>query len=182
MNFPQWSGLSPNDVISILGLMVTTIAFCVGCYFILLATSAHSHLKNIEEVFQASKAIQNKIALAQNECVHVCSDSVCILHDLYTDRIAYNVKMRNENQGNPEELRKINTESIYAYRERARLAIKYRNWDVNKRVNRLRELFKFGEEDDWKEIRRLANESKGEPLEIVTEARALIKRRYQMPG
>jgi hypothetical protein len=64
----NYSGIDPNQVISVMGTVVTAIAFLITGYFILLAIDAYSHVRDIDK-------IQRTVESKSNDTLKTCGDT-----------------------------------------------------------------------------------------------------------
>jgi len=169
--FSTFSGRTDlNDFLSIIGTIITSFAFLIGCYFAVLAVSAYSHHREIEKIKSDVVIEALKIDNLKNRVSNTINDMIELMIDFINEQIKKTYKRRPGIIGRElENYQQIRRGELF--RKRALAASQHPGLNHTRRENLMRELSTFGkrvdiailkeieaDEKESEQIRKLANE------------------------
>ena len=148
-----------NSLISAIGLIITSLAFTVGCYFAFIAVKAHQQLKEIEQSAKEIKILKGEVRDIENK--HALFFIQSIEFHIYTENMFFRIKGVSHN--------KLKERRNELYRLKCRLAYQYPFLDKNIRVKLLSELAEFGNHEDLNPLEKVIKHE--DDVEIIGIAR-----------
>ncbi|WP_292993181.1 hypothetical protein [Nitrosomonas sp.] len=154
-----------SDILSLAGIVISSIAFFFSMYFIVLANKAAAHVREIENKLQVLAKVEKDI-----DCL--LRDTINTVDIIFADEI-YILNNRNELEGEEKNRHKRTIDHILQSRKKL---LFFKSLDVNRRKSLIVELYEFGNRNDVHELLELSkreNESTEIKELAYTYAKAL---------
>jgi len=172
--------LDLDKLISLLGIIITAIAFALGAYFVLVAVSAYAHARDIEKtkdsVEKNSTEISKYLDEIRSQGNYIFINMVNMLDDFLGHQVScfsdsffssLSTKYKRANERRLRDLMQI----------RGRLALKYPYFEKIRRMNLIRELTELGDTSDLRLLEELATNE--DDRELSALARVVIRKIYE---
>lgn len=184
---PATKQIEIGNMISVFGLIITSIAFIVGAYFALLAVDAYSHIQKIKnakneivEITESSKLL-NKTIASNNKLL--AASTADIIDEFLSNQIYLN-ELPTAPGTIKEEMRGyIRKRRNDLQATRARILVQNKYLNSTRRVNLVMELSVLGNAADIEILKKITEDVQEEAnIQMVAE-RAInsIQQRYHTP-
>ena len=175
--------ITSSDFYSILGTVITSISFLIGTYFVIIAVSIYSQLKDVESLRNSVEIMHNTSRIffdkikKENEYISVMmvnmddylSEQINIYRETISEFPGINEKNKEENRKRLNKLIKI----------RARLAFRKSLLQRERRLNLLRELSNVGELSDIDNLKEIIEMEGVEDQEVKELVEMVIRKIYE---
>jgi len=163
-----------TKIASILGLVVTVIAFLVACYFIAIAKSVYSKISEIERVKSDIDRVSNEFSITLNkvntkktEIFGILMDMVKMMDDFISEQI-YFIDHGRFPATSPDHFRAlIEKKRNTLIRKRSIMALKYTSMDTKRRCALITEIVAVAKDEDIEKLQNFLSIGEEENEEII---------------
>ena len=153
--------ITTSDIKDCLGIVISCASLLITAFFVVMAVSAYSHVKEIEDVRKSADELENRI-----------KDADKISHDIFDIMISYTEDLIRQAEKNKE----MNNKSKFLTLLYRFGAYKYPQYhDVDTRQSYLLNLASFGDASDIIHLEKICSDP-NEPPEIRETAQAVIEK------
>lgn len=172
-----------SDFFSISGTIITSIGFLIGTYFVIIAVSVYSQLRDIEKLKDSVEKMHNNSEIffdnIQKEGNYILSAMMINMDDF----LSYQINIYRETvaglAGSDEKKKDDNRKRVNKLiKIRARLAFRKSLLDRDRRLNLLRELSNVGDLSDIENLKEIIK-WEGEEDQEIKELVAMVIRKIQ---
>ena len=161
-----------EKLMTIVGIIVSTVGLFITVYFVVLAVDAYSNIKKIEEIKTEVKKIERKASLLSGNIESTFKYYCDFLYEELNEQIAFCNKDTISKKDRIDRRKRLRIKE-------ARMCYQFPLLDKEKRLKLLSELGSLGESEDISYVEDLINQEKdNEIIELAKEVLIKLREKY----
>lgn len=161
-----------DKLLTIVGIIVSTVGLFITAYFVILAVDAYSNIKKIEEIKTEVKEIEREASLLSGNIESTFNNYCDFLYDELNEQIAFCNKETISAKDRKDRRKRLRIKE-------ARMCYQFPLLDKEKRLKLLKELGDLGEAKDIPYIEELLNERDKEISDLAKIVLDKLKNKYK---